>query len=193
MLSDQFSAVCIVIVPVTTAFFVALLIVMSSTLILPVLSYVLSGVITPRSIPVATVKVLISEPGSYGFEIVLLLKTATSFTFRLDGSYVGTFAIASTLPVCGSITIALARVAPLRFTPAARTSSTFDCTLRSIVSTIFLPFTAGFLIFLSVTVNGTSRTSVTVFSSPSLPASVSSFACSKPYFPCPSPFTKPST
>ena len=65
----------------------ALPMVMSSTLMLSVLLYVVCGVITPLSMPVATVNVLMSEPGSYGVVMVLLLSAATLFiVLRLDGS-----------------------------------------------------------------------------------------------------------
>ena len=138
------------------------------------------------SIPVATVKVLTSEPASYGCEIVSLLNTDTSEVLIFDGSYVGILAIASTLPVLGSMTIALALVALLRLAPASSADSTCVWILRSIVKTILWPFTAGWRTFLSPIVSGTSRASVTVLSMPSRPDRVWLLACSKPYTPFPS-------
>ena len=95
-------------------------------------------------------------------------------------SYPGSIAIASTPPVCGSSTIAVASFAPHLATVERSTCSAFAWIVWSSVRNTFFPSRAGFSFSIEMTCPSGSRTTV---SSPGLPVSCVFSSSSSPASP----------
>ncbi len=105
-----------------------------------------SGVNRPASIPIVTVIIFITDPGSQGIcTAILVWRAAASSGVGVSrrGSNVGRLASARISPLRGSMTTTVPLSAPDSRMPSARKRSASYWMTRSIDSVTFRPGTAG--------------------------------------------------